>query len=65
MRLAAAERQRDAPIDVALIRADVLVSEGDEDDDEAGNSKEEAGGYVPLPKDDTGILDLGVPVDTR
>jgi hypothetical protein len=49
------------PIDASLVRAEVLVSERNADDGEEGKRKDEARGYVPAPKDDTGILDLGVP----
>jgi hypothetical protein len=63
--LPAGKRQRDAPVDAALIRAEVFVSERNEDDGDAGKGEDKARGYVPLPKDDTSILDLGVPAGGR
>ena len=59
--LPAGQHQCDAPVDAALICAEVFVSERNEDDGEEREGEDESRGYVPLPKDDTGIFDLRVP----
>ena len=59
--LPAGQRLCDAPVDAALIRAEIFVSERNEDDSDERQCEGEVRGYVPLSKDDTGILDLGVP----
>ena len=59
--LTAGQRQCDAPVDAALICAEVFVSERNEDDGDEREGEDEARGYVPLPKDDTSIFDLRVP----
>lgn len=50
-------------VDGALIRAEVLVSDRNEDNGDEGKGEGEARGYVPLLKDDTGIHYLGVPAE--
>ena len=54
----------DAPVDAALVCAEIFISERNEDDSDERKYEDEVRGYVPLSKDDTGILDLGVPART-
>ena len=60
--LAARERERDALVDGALVGAQPLVADGDEDDGDEGEREGEARRDVPRAEDDAGVDDLGVPV---
>ena len=63
--LAARERERDALVDGALVGAQPLVADGDEDDGDEGEREGEARRDVPRAEDDAGVDDLGVPVASR
>jgi hypothetical protein len=59
--LPAGQRQCDAPVDAALICAEVFVSERNEDDGDEREGENEPRGYMPLSENDTGVFDLCVP----